>query len=712
MGRELLLEIGTEEIPARFIPPALEELAASFRRLMEQERIALGEVLTGGTPRRLTLVAKDLAEAQAEVTQEIIGPPKAVAFDAEGKTTPAALGFAKAQGVSVGDLVEVDTPRGVYLAVRRRTAGRPTRERLQETLPGLILGLGFPKSMRWGSLTITFARPIHWVLARFGGEVVSFPCGDVVSGGVTYGHRFLAPQAIEVTDSAAYVAALSRASVIVDPAARRAHLEAELAKAGAQVGGEVVPNPGLVEENTFLVEYPSVVCGHFEEQFLELPDEVLITCMREHQRYFSLRGKDGKLLPHFLAVNNTLARDPDLVRQGHEWVLRARLSDAMYFYQADIKVPLEKWVEELKGVVFHSLLGTSYEKMERFRKLAQYLAEILPQQAQEEDALKRFRMFTELIERRRSPSLEKNVYLAGTLCKADIVSEMVGEFPSLQGVMGLVYAKKAGEPEEVAQALFTHYLPRHAGDELPPDLIGALVGMADRLDTICGCFGVGLIPTGAADPYGLRRHALAIIHILLDKRLHLDLPEIIRVSLKLLQAKTTRPQEEVAPEVLDFFQTRLQHLLLGEGFDFETVAAVLAAGCRDVVEVADKVRALEEIRQSPDFPALAVAFKRVINISQGATPREVSARLFEHPEEKLLLEATVLMEQEVAAALENRDYPAVCRALAKLKDPVDNFFDKVLVMAEDPKLRQNRLALLLRISQTFLKMADFSRITT
>jgi glycyl-tRNA synthetase beta chain len=694
MGRELLLEIGTEEIPARFIPPALEELAASFRRLMEQERIALGEVLTWGTPRRLTLVAKDLAEAQAEVTQEIIGPPKAVALDAEGKTTPAALGFARAQGVSVGDLIEVDTPRGVYLAVRRRTAGRPTRERLRETLPGLILGLSFPKSMRWGSLTITFARPIHWVLARFGGEVVSFPCGDVVSGGVTYGHRFLAPQAIEVADSAAYVAALGRASVIVDPAARRAHLEAELAKAAALVGGEVVPNPGLLEENTFLVEYPSVVVGSFDKKFLELPDEVLITCMREHQRYFSLRGKDGKLLPHFLAVNNTLARDPDRVRQGHEWVLRARLSDAMYFYQADMKVPLEKWVEELKGVVFHSLLGTSYEKMERFRELAGYLEK---------------NVSGDIALRALNPEYVRR---AATLCKADIVSEMVGEFPSLQGVMGLVYAKKAGEPEEVAQALFTHYLPRHAGDELPPDLIGALVGMADRLDTVCGCFGVGLIPTGAADPYGLRRHALAIIHILLAKRLHLDLPESIRVSLELLQAKTNRPKEEVAPEVLDFFQTRLQHLLLGEGFDFETVAAVLAAGCRDMVEAADKVRALEEIRQSPDFPALAVAFKRVINISQGATPKEVNAGLFEHPEEKLLLEATLLMEQEVAAALENRDYPAVCRALAKLKDPVDNFFNRVLVMAEDPKLRQNRLALLLRISRTFLKMADFSRITT
>jgi glycyl-tRNA synthetase beta chain len=700
MGRELLLEIGTEEIPARFIPPALEEMAASFRKLLEQERIGVGEILTWGTPRRLTLVAREVAEAQAEVTQEFIGPPKAVAFDAAGKPTPAAQGFARAQGVAVSELVEVDTPRGIYLAVRQRTPGRPSGERLKEVLPGFILGLSFPKSMRWGSLSTTFARPIHWVLARFGGEVVPFSLGDVVSGGVTYGHRFLAPQPIEVADAASYVAALGLAQVMVDPAVRRAHLRAELEKAAAWVGGTVVPNPGLLEENTFLVEYPSVVCGHFEENFLAMPEVVLITSMREHQRYFSLRGKDGKLLPHFLAVNNTLARDPELVRQGHEWVLRARLSDAMYFYQVDQKVPLDQRVEELKGVVFHSLLGTSHEKMERFRELA---LSLLRRAVPEDLEIKAYF---------NAPASEKLVHRAAILCKADLVTEVVGEFPMLQGEMGRVYARLAGEPAEVAEAIFTHYLPRHAGDELPPDATGALVGMADRLDTICGCFGVGLIPTGAADPYALRRHALAIIHTLLHMRLHLDLPEVVWVSLDLLKEKINRPPEEVALEVLDFFQTRLQHLLLGEGFDFETVAAVLAAGCRDVVEATDKVRALEEVRQSPDFPALAVAFKRVINISQGTEPGEVSHLLFEYPEEKMLLDATILMEQEVAQALAKRDYPAVCRSLARLKGPVDAFFDKVLVMTEDANLRRNRLALLLRISQTFLQMADFSRITT
>jgi glycyl-tRNA synthetase beta chain len=695
MASEFLLEIGTEEIPARFIPPVLEEMAAAFRKKLEQERIGVGDILTWGTPRRLTLVAREVAEVQAQITQEVVGPPKAVAYDADGRPTPALAGFAKAQGVAVDELTEVETPRGIYLAVRRDTPGQPTPTRLTEFLPEFILGLSFPKSMRWGALKETFARPVHWILARFGGEALSFPLADVVSGGVTHGHRFLGPEPLEVADADAYVKALRAAQVVVDPGERQALLEAELNQAAAGVGGEVVPNPGLLQENTFLVELPSVVCGHFEDKFLALPDEVLITSMREHQRYFSLRGKDGKLLPHFLAVNNTLARNPDLVRQGHERVLRARLADAMYFYQVDSKTPLSDRVEELKGVVFHSLLGTSYAKMERFRALSGYLLEHA--KAENPDFLM---VKPELVQR------------AATLCKADIVTEMVGEFPSLQGAMGRQYAKISGEDPLVAEALFSHYLPRHADDLLPEDPVGVLVGLADRLDTIGGIFGVGLSPTGAADPYGLRRHALAVIRILQKHRLHLDLPDAVFAALDLQKGVISRTPEETALEVLDFFQTRLQHLLLAEGHDHETVAAVLAGGGRDVVEAADKVRALEDIRKSPDFPALAVAFKRVINISLGTEPGEVDPLLFEYPEEKVLFEAAVLMESDVEAALARRDYPGACRALANLKGPVDAFFDKVLVMAEDPRLKKNRLTLLARISRTFLTMADFSRIAT
>ncbi len=688
MAKELLLEIGTEEIPARFLPPVLEEMAVSFRKLLDAERIGVGEILTWGTPRRLALVAKEVAEAQAEVTQEIIGPPKAIAMDAAGNVTPAAAGFARAQGVAVSDLIEVDTPRGVYLAVKKSTTGRPAAERLPELLPGFILGLSFPKSMRWGAETITFARPIHWILARYGGAVVPFELGDVASGGVTFGHRFLAPQAVEVADGQAYVAALKAARVIVDPEARRTLLSEELAQAAAGVRGEVVPNPGLLEENTFLVEYPSVVVGSFEDKFLALPDAVLITSMREHQRYFSLRGADGRLLPHFIAVNNTLTRNPDVVRQGHERVIRARLSDAMFFFQEDSKTPLENRVDALKGVVFHSLLGTSYEKMERFRELAMSLS------------------------RQLAPELSDAVSRAATLCKADIVTEMVGEFPSLQGVMGRQYALLNGEPPEVAEALFTHYLPRHADDELPQDKVGALVGLADRLDTICGCFGVGLSPTGTADPYGLRRHALAVIRILRSQRLHLDLASAVAAALDLLKDKISRTVEETALEVLDFFLTRLQRLLLVEGYDHETITAVLAAGGRDVVDAADKVQALAAVRQSPEFPSLALAFKRVINIAQTAESAEVNPALFQYGEENILYQSMQLMESQVTKALECRDYPEVCRALAGLRGPVDAFFEKVLVMTEDAQVRHNRLALLLRISQTFLLMADFSKITT
>jgi glycyl-tRNA synthetase beta chain len=688
MGSELLLEIGTEEIPARFLPPVLSEMAESLRQRLDQARIGVGEIVTWGTPRRLALVAKDVASGQSEAVQEIIGPPKAIAFDAKGAPTPAALGFAKSQGVAVADLVEADTPRGVYLSVSKSATGRATAECLPEMLPEFVMSLSFPKSMRWGDLQVSFARPIHWVMALFAGKVVPFALADVTSGSATYGHRFLAPQALEVQDEKSYLAALKQASVMVDPAARRAHLEKELAAAAAGVGGEVVPNPGLLEENTFLVEYPSVVVGGFDQKFLKLPDEVLITSMREHQRYFSLRGRDGQLLPHFIAVNNTLTRNPDVVRQGHERVLRARLSDAMYFYEVDSKTPLENRVDALKGVMFHSSLGTSYEKMERFRELAVALS------------------------RKLAPELEDKVCRTATLAKADITTEMVGEFPSLQGVMGEKYSLLTGESPEVATAIFSHYLPRHADDLLPPDLVGSLIGIADRLDTICGFFGVGLKPTGTADQYGLRRHALAIINIIDAKGFRLDLREAICQSLELLRDKLSRAPGEVLADVLDFFKTRLHNRLLGEGLEFETVAAVLATDFGDVEEAVVKAKALEEFRRSPDFPPLAVAFKRVINISRGAEAFEVDTLLLEYPEERLLLEATAMLESEVAAALENRDYAGVCRALANLRGPVDAFFDKVLVMAEDERLRRNRLSLLARISATFLQMADFSRITT
>jgi glycyl-tRNA synthetase beta chain len=689
MAADLLIEIGTEEIPARFIPPVLEEMKASMQKRLEQERIDVGAIRTMGTPRRLALIATSVAERQTESTAEIVGPPKAVAFDTEGNPTKAAAGFARSQGVEVTDLIVVETDKGPYLAVKKHAASLPSKDRLQEILPEWILSLSFPKSMRWGSLSITFARPIHWIVAFFGQEIIPFTVGDITSGPVTYGHRFQSPQAVTLGSASlpAYLEALRQSSVVVDPEERRARLDGQLEQSAQSVQGRLVPNPELVQENTFLVEQTNVTLGNFEERFLQLPDEVLITSMREHQRYFSLRDADGKLLPHFIAVNNTLARDPVVVQQGHERVLRARLSDAMFFFQEDRKVKLDTWVEELKGVVYHSLLGTSYDKMTRFRSLGTYLAEQL------------------------LPDKVVKVHRAATVCKADLVSGLVGEFPSLQGIMGTEYARLAGEDPEVAEAILAHYLPRHAGDQIPDNLVGAMVGMADRLDSICGCFGVGLIPSGAADPYGLRRQALAIINILWDKKFYLDLSRAINQSLTLLEDKLTEPADKTHDEVLEFFRTRVHHLLTGENLSSEVVEAVLTTTFTDVVEAMAKAHALEEVRRGLDFPSLAVAFKRVINISRDTQAAAVQKELFEHQSEYDLLDATKAMEETVAAALPSRNYPEAFKALALLKSPVDRFFDEVLVMTDDPKVRANRLALLVRISRTFLGLADFSRIS-
>ncbi len=689
MAADLLIEIGTEEIPARFIPPVLEEMQASLQKRLQQERIEVGAVMAMGTPRRLALTATAVAEQQAESTAEIVGPPQAVAYNADGKPTKAAMGFARSQGVDIADLIIVETDKGPYLAVKKHAVGLPTKERLPEILPEWILGLSFPKSMRWGSLTINFARPIHWIVAFFGREVIQFAVGDVSAGAISYGHRFQAPQAIALHSASArdYLEALRQASVLVDPTERREKLDKQLEQASNSVHGKVVSNPELVQENTFLVENPNLTLGTFEDRFLQLPDEVLITSMREHQRYFSLRDASGKLLPHFIAVNNTLARDPVVVQQGHERVLRARLSDAMFFFQEDRKKELDSWVEELKGVVYHSLLGTSYDKMTRFRSIGMYLTEHL------------------------LPEKVDKVYRAATLCKADLVSGMVGEFPSLQGIMGSEYARLAGEDPEVAQAVLAHYLPRHAGDQIPDNLIGAMVGMADRLDSICGCFGVGLIPSGAADPYGLRRQALAIINILWDKKFYLDLSSAVNYSLSLLKEKLTEPAAKTHDEIIEFFRTRVHHLLVGENISAEVTEAVLTTSFTDIVEAMQKAQALEEVRRGLDFSALAVAFKRVINISRGAQASEVKPDLFEHQSERELLAATQAMEEAVAKALPDRQYSEVFKALASLKAPVDKFFDEVLVMTDDPKVRENRLALLVRISQTFLRLADFSRIS-
>ncbi|MGE5708450.1 MAG: glycine--tRNA ligase subunit beta, partial [Bacteroidota bacterium] len=481
MAKDLFLEIGCEEIPAGFVPKAMADMEALMKKELESARVEYAGIRTFGTPRRLVLAVNGMAERQPDAELTAMGPAKSAAYDADGNPTKAAQGFARGQGVDVADLKVVVTPKGEYLAAVKSEVGRNTSELLPEILPRLIGAIPFRKSMRWADFDVRFARPIHWIVALFDGVVVPFSFGNIESGSVSRGHRFMANTTFPVRDLAHYLEECERHFVIPDPEKRKEIIRREIERVAQQAKGNVLPDESLLEQVSFLVEYPSAVHGTLSPDFLVVPSEVLITSMREHQRYFSLVDGNGKLLPGFITINNTLTEDPSVVVKGNERVLRARLSDARFFYDEDRKVKLESRVEALKSVVYQAKLGTSYEKMERFRELAKGLAE------------------------RLNPQVADKVARAATLCKADLVSGMVGEFPEVQGIMGREYALHDGEDAAVANAVAEHYLPTQAGGELPASDVGAFVSLADKVDTICGCFSVGLIPTGSADPYALRR---------------------------------------------------------------------------------------------------------------------------------------------------------------------------------------------------------------
>jgi len=686
MAKDLFLEIGCEEIPAGFIPKALADMELLMRRELEGARLEFGEIVTLGTPRRLVLAVKALAERQPDAELTAMGPAKSVAYDAQGNPTKAAQGFARGQGVEVSALRLVATEKGEYLAAVKSEIGRDSSELLTEMLPRLVAAIPFKKSMRWSDLEVRFARPIHWMVALFDGIVVPFSFGNIESGSVSRGHRFMANATFPVRDFAHYLQECERHFVIPDPAQRKEIIRREVARVAKLAGGNVLPDEGLLEQVTFLVEYPSAVAGTFSPDFLAVPREVLITSMREHQRYFSLVDDAGKLLPVFITINNTLTEDPSVVVKGNERVLRARLSDARFFFEEDKKTPLEDRVEALKSVVYQAKLGTSYEKMERFRALAGSLSEKL------------------------NPAVQEKVRRAATLCKADLVTGMVGEFPEVQGIMGREYALYAGEDREVANAIAEHYLPTQAGGELPASDIGAFVSLADKMDTICGCFSVGLVPTGSADPYALRRSALGIINIILEKGYRLELAGFIAASLDLLAAKASRPREEVQRDVLEFFRVRFVNLL-ADRFPGDAVDAVVALSCDDLVQASSKIAALSEFRKRDDFGPLAVAFKRVCNIVKDGVDSPVSEDLFEDPAEEELYWALHAVSGKVADALACGDYLAALSEIATLKQGVDLFFEKVMVMAEDERVRANRLALLTGIARLFGQLADFARLS-
>jgi glycyl-tRNA synthetase beta chain len=686
--KELLLEIGAEEIPAGFVPQALIGLESIAKKELEGSRIDFKGVKTFGTPRRLVLVIEAVSEKQRDEETKKIGPSKQAAFDAKGNPTKAAIGFAKGQSVPVESLTLVETGKGEYLCAVKKEPGRPTIELLSTFLPKWILSIPFQKSMRWADVPIRFARPIHWILALFGGEVVPFEVGNIRSGKMTFGHRFMHSGPIPVMDFQSYLQKTREASAIVDPVERKKRIEEEMIREGARVSGRILKDEDLLNEVNFLVEYPVALCGTFDSKFLSLPREILIHSMKEHQRYFPVADDHGKLLPHFVCISNIHPRSREVVVKGNERVLRARLSDAAFFFEDDLKIPLDTRVEQLKKVVFQAKLGTSYEKMMRFKQLALWIVE------------------------RIDPKLQEAVERASHLCKADLVTGMVGEFPKLQGIVGREYARLSKERPEVSEAIYEHYLPGFAGDRLPSGPVGDIVSMADKMDTIVGCFGVGLVPTGTADPFGLRRQALGIIRILLEKKYSLSLRGLIEASEGQLKEKMERPVEEVRNDVLDFFRVRYQNFLLDKGYAFDLTDSVLSISFDELVDVQGRIDALKKAREWKDFESIVIAFKRAMNILKGSPPkREINSSLLAEPVEQNLYQSFLKAKEEIGPLLNKRDYSSALLEMTQMKKPIDEFFDGVMVMVEDEKIRDNRLALLDEIGKLFLRIADFSKLT-
>jgi glycyl-tRNA synthetase beta chain len=683
---DLLFEVGTEELPPSELPLVLAALGQRAGQALEDARLGFGDLRVLSTPRRLALRVSGLAERQAAHAARIMGPPKKAAFDAEGRPTRAAQGFARAQGRTVGELITVATERGDYVALDRVEPGRTAREVLPELLERLTLGLPFTRQMRWGDGDVRFSRPIRWLLALLDGDVLPMSVAGIAAGRLTSGHRFAAPQAIILATPADYVETLRRAFVVVDVDERRALIRREVDAAGRSQGGRAVIDEATLETVVHLVEWPVAVVGSFAESYLDLPREVVETPIRRHQKCFPVETATGELAPLFVTVSNTPGADATEIRLGNERVIRARLADAAFYFQEDLKARPEDRLPLLKGMVFQERLGNLLEKTERVVALADFLAERVG--AGERDVLQR----------------------AARLLKSDLPSGMVREFPELEGVIGAEYARRAGERAEVAQAIREHYQPRSADDRLPASLGGALLSVADKTDTVVGCLGVGLMPTGSQDPYALRRQAQAILQIVLGRSLRLSLAALVARALELLSSKLTESPEATQARALEFLRLRLATLLGARGLRADVVDAVLSQAFDDPVQALRRAEALTAMMPRPDWEPLVVTFKRAINILPARPIGAVDPARFVHEAERHLHAETARRLPGVGRALAHEDYATVLTELAGLRPAVDAFFEAVMVMDKDPAIQENRLALLRALGDVLLPIADLRRI--
>lgn len=683
---QLLMEIGCEEIPSRFIPRAMEQLKSEATSLLAENRLKHGSIETWATPRRLVILINELEVKQADLVEKIKGPPVDRAYDDQGQPTKALQGFINNHGVTMDQIEEESIKNAKYIVVEKEVAGIETMNLLPDLLPRLIQKLNFPRPMYWQSKEVRFARPIRWILALYRNKPVLFSYAGIDAGKVTYGHRFLAPGPFEIDSVNNYFRCLDNNFIVVDQERRRSMILEQLKEKAEEKGGKALVDEGLLEEVTYLVEYPVAVDGTFDPAFLDLPQEVPITSMQNHQRYFPIVEKDsGKLMPCFVGISNNLFHEN--IRKGYAKVLQARLADGRFFFTEDLKEPLEKYVEQLNSVIFLEQLGSLDKKRERLIKLVEIIGT-------------KINIAMDQIEKAKRTA---------HLCKADLVTNMVNEFPELQGVMGREYAVLSGEEEEVATAIYEHYQPRFASDVIPSTMEGALVSLADRIDTLAGCFAIGIQPTGSQDPYALRRQAQGAVAVLLGFKMEITLEEYINAALDTLESTLELDAEQsnvVAKNLYDFLVQRIRFVLRERGTDHDIIEAVLAVPFKTTYDLVEKATVLEDYLKGPLLDDVIIAYNRVANLAQKAEGDDIEKKLFEHASEKELFSRLKTAE---GALRDINDYAEALEQLQHLKQPVDNFFDNVMVMVEDQKLRDNRLNLLAALKNTFNRVADFSK---
>ncbi|GAF22946.1 LOW QUALITY PROTEIN: glycyl-tRNA synthetase beta chain [Bacillus sp. JCM 19047] len=686
--KPFLLEIGLEELPARFVTDAVKQLEQNVQQWLKEQKLEYSRTQAFSTPRRLAIIIHDLASKQEDSSSKAKGPAKKIALDDNGDWTKAALGFARSQKVEP-EALTIEAHKGVeYVFATSFSEGVQTVDILP-SLEKVIMSLNFPKRMKWHTFDLRYARPIRWLIAMYGQEVIPFSIAEVKTSQTTRGHRFLGDEEIEIATPESYETRLLENYVIVDAKKRKQAIRSQLKDMEATKDWVIPVNEDLLEEVNNLIEYPTALSGGFEEKYLQLPKEVLITTMREHQRYFPVESTEGALLPYFVTVRNGNEEHIENVSKGNEKVLRGRFADAAFFYEEDQKLSIEDWNKKLETVVFHESIGTIAEKVTRTKELAVWLARKEALSAEE----------VTLVER------------AASIAKFDLVTNMVGEFPELQGQMGQDYALKSNEHAQVARAIYEQYLPRFSNDILPQTAVGSILSLAEKLDTVLSCFAIGLIPTGSQDPYALRRQANGVVQILLETKSAFSM--IIEHWVDTLNKKgfMTAGVESTKEEAIQFFLSRFKHLMIDSGYRYDVVEAVLSAPIVDVYSMFAKAEAINEQLNEPAFKKAVEALSRVTNLAQKAeTDTTIDESLFENESETKLLAATVEVEMSLVEAWKQHDAIAAYNILEACQDAIHSFFEQTMVMVEDPDVRANRLALLKRLAHSIQSFADFQQI--